>query len=214
MSDGSIRRALRFSMDQRRGLRVLGLTESQVSWLERDLALIADWISPQPASRDVRDELQGLASELALAAERIRRWRVAPLLSRGAYREALGHFNVAAHIDLCGIQLALDGDPASAVEAVANWAQRAADQAPTSQRRNPRASSKAIAIIVRAIERPTDTESRTSAANLQAAREGSFPAIAEIVWAAVLPGKSKATPERSIKLYLKAGGRTRGSMKT
>lgn len=213
MSDGSTRRVLRFLTDQRRGLRALGLTESQVSWLERELVLIADWISPQPASRDVRDELQGLASELALAAKRIRLWRGAPSWSRGAYREAFGHFNIAAHLDLCGIQLSLDSDPASAVEAVANWAQRAAERAPTSQRRNPRASKKAIEIIVRAIERPTDTESRTSAANLHAAREGNFAEIAVIVWAAVL-GTSLATPERSIKLYLNARSRTRGSTVT
>jgi hypothetical protein len=109
------------------------------------------------------------------------------------------------------VNLGDDLDPAAIVELAAALARRAADHAPRRQRRFPRASAKAVEIIVRALHRPVDPASQMVARKLAPSLDcPGFMRVAELVWAAAIPKASKASPERSIRAYVREHGvRTR-----
>lgn len=205
-----------FRESHKRRLREIGLTSQQVAWLQRDLEIVQDWITPLAKSADVRRELREFAGLLDRAAEmvagwrradQVGKWRAASLpdqkkrLARG---EALRQFNIAAahHVRGLGakdLNLGDELDPAAVVEKAAELARLAVEMAPSEQRRPMRAAPEVIGIIVRNLYRPADDASQAAARRLHPSREGDFLGLAEVVWDAV---GSAGSPAKALQKYM------------
>ncbi|HEY8708300.1 MAG TPA: hypothetical protein VIM34_09910 [Burkholderiaceae bacterium] len=192
-----------------------------------------------------RDKPAKRSAAIAAAQKRLRRWKAGVRLVNGLAHqaEAFAHIGVAYHVvpgpsielhddespfvqlvDVIAARLGLTDDgPATAalITFAANVAERAVQDRPTTQRRPSIASGEAISMIVAALNRPEDDESKRVAQRLAPVwsdahprnatdeQEGrDFCALARLVFRRVT-GRDTASVARSIRDYLEQSPKRR-----